>query len=144
MVKPSEGGSYLVTAALGFADTSMVSGVFGCPDAKWMCAVAGGYAYVADTLAPDRCTLLEMKPVVAVHEAVEAGVLVLVGFHAVMAWGRDGVAWTSKRVSWEGIRVTAVEGVEMRGLGWDLMADKEREFRMDLRTGEFNGGGYRG
>jgi hypothetical protein len=143
MVRPAAGAQYLVSCALGFRDRSMPTGVFGCPDAEEMCAVAGGYAYLARADAPERCTLLAMKPVVAVHAAVEAGLLLFVGFQAMVAWGRGGVAWETGRLSWEGIRVTAVEGGECRGFGWDLRGDVEVEFCVDLKTGRFTGGGYR-
>ncbi len=143
MVRPAEGGSYLVTCALGFRDPAMPTGVFGCPDAEEMCAVAGGYAYLARAAEPDRCTLLGLKPVVAVHAAMEAGLLLFVGFQRIVAWGRGEVAWTTERLSWEGVAVTSVEGLEARGLGWDLRGDVEVEFVVDLETGEFTGGGFR-
>ena len=83
-----------------------------------------------------------MKPVVEVVTLVEHGLLVLVGFHAMLAWGRDGLAWQTARLSWEGIRVTGVEGNVLRGFGWNLMTDQEVEFSVDLRTGAHTGGGF--
>ena len=42
---------------------------------------------------PESCTLLTMKPVVAVHAAAHAelvaGLLLFVGFQTILAWGRD-------------------------------------------------------
>jgi hypothetical protein len=67
----------------------------------------------------------------------------MVGFHTVLAWGVGGVAWETKRLSWEGVRVTRVEDEVLRGLGWDMMRDVEVEFAVDLRTGEHTGGGFR-
>lgn len=142
-VRAREGAAYLVTCALGFADPSMPTGVFGCPAEDDICAVAGGYAYIANTLRPEGCTQVPMKPVVAVHEVVEAGLLVFVGFQTVAAWGRDGLAWETGRLSWEGVRVTAVSGMEIEGFGWDLMADKEVPFTVDPATGLHGGGGFR-
>jgi hypothetical protein len=143
MVRPAAGGSYLVTCALGYRDPSMPSGVWGCPSAAEICAVAGGYAYVASVLSPEKCLQIPMKPVVEVHAAVEAGLLLFVGFHTILAWGREGKVWETGRLSWEGVRVTAVSATEAVGFGWDLRADLEVEFRVDLRTGEFSGGGFR-
>ncbi len=75
-----------------------------------MCAVAGGYAYVAEVETPERCVQIGLKPVVRVIEAVEAGLLVFVGFQTLVGWGADGVAWETGRLSWEGITGF--------GLGW--------------------------
>ena len=87
MVRPASGGQYLVTCALGFRDPSMPTGIFACPDADEICAVAGGYAYVARSDSPENCTLLRTKPVTAVQAAVEAGLLLFVGFQTILAWG---------------------------------------------------------
>ena len=143
MVRPKSGGQFLVTCALGFRDPSMPTGVFACPDAEEICAVAGGYAYLAKVCEPESCTLLRMKPVVGVFPAVAAGLLLFVGFQTILAWGPDGVAWETGRLSWEGVRVTSVSTSDVVGMGWDLRGDVEVEFRVDLRTGEHTGGGFR-
>jgi len=143
MVRPASGGSYLVTAALGFRDPTMPRGVWGCPNAGEICLVAGGYAYLANAREPERVTLLEMKPVVAVMEAEAEGLLLFAGFTTVLAWGKQGKVWETGRLSWEGLRFSGIEGGLLRGFGWDLMKDVEVEFTVDLRTGEWRGGGYR-
>jgi hypothetical protein len=141
-VHPAAGGTFLATCALGFADPAMPSGIFSCPNPREMCAVAGGYAYVIDTTAPERSTQIPLKPVAEVVMLAEQGLLVFVGFHAMVAWGREGVEWQTARLSWEGIRVAGVEGAALRGFGWNLMTDQEVEFSVDLRTGKHTGGGF--
>ena len=143
MVRPRTGGNYLVTAALGFKDPSVPTGVFGCPNEDEICVVAGGYAYLAKADEPEAVTLLAMKPVVEVREAAEAGLLLFVGFHTVLAWGSEGPAWETGRLSWEGVRVTTVTDEAVEGFGWDLMRDVEVAFRVDLRTGVHEGGGWK-
>jgi hypothetical protein len=136
------GGTFLATCALGFKDPAMPTGVFACPNPSELCAVAGGYAYVLDTAAPERSTHIPLKPVAEVLPLAAQGLLVFVGFHAIVAWGREGLAWQTARLSWEGIRITGAEGNELRGFGWNLMTDKEVEFSVDLRTGAHTGGGF--
>jgi hypothetical protein len=136
------GGTFLATCALGFKDPAMPTGVFACPNPSELCAVAGGYAYVLDTAAPERSTHIPLKPVAEVLPLAAQGLLVFVGFHAMVAWGREGLAWETARLSWEGIRITGAEGNELRGFGWNLMTDKEVEFTIDLRTGAHTGGGF--
>ena len=143
MVRPASGGSYLLTCALGFKDPSMPTGVFACPQAGEICALAGGYAYLAPAERPEECTLLGMKPVVQVMPVVEAGLLLFVGFQTILAWGVKGLVWETARLSWEGVRVESVSDGEVLGFGWDLMADKEFAFAVDLRTGRHTGGGWR-
>ena len=142
MVRSASGGSFLATCALGFTDASMPTGVYACPNGDEVCAVAGGYAYVIDTLRPERTMHIPLKPVASVRVLVEQGLLLFVGFHSIVAWGRVGMAWETRRLSWEGVRVTEVEGDFLRGFGWNLIADKEVGFSVDLRTGEVEGGAF--
>ncbi len=140
----SSAGSYLVTAALGFKDPSMPTGVFACPTAGHICIVAGGYSYIAPAADPEQVTLLAMKPVVDVIPAEDQNLLLFVGFQTVLAWGPAGLAWETERLSWEGVRVAEVNGAGLAGFGWDLMRDVEVEFRLDLRTGRHTGGAWKG
>ena len=144
MVWPEVGGSFLATCALGFTSEAMPSGVFACPNPEEICFVAGGYAYVVNTGRPEGCVHLGLRPVVEVRELAEQGLLVFVGFQAMVAWGKDGLAWETARLSWEGIRVEEVGGDSLRGFGWDLRTDKEVEFVVDLGTGKQVGGGFSG
>jgi len=60
-----------------------------------------------------------------------------------MAIGLDGVAWESERLSWEGVALGDVVGGVLHGTGWNMMADKDVPFAMDLKTGKHSGGGFR-
>jgi hypothetical protein len=142
MVRPASGGTFLATCALGFTDAAMPTGVFACPNADEMCAVAGGYAYVIDTAKPERCSHIALKPVVEVRSLVVQKLLLFVGFHSIIAWGKDGLAWESARLSWEGVRITSIDGDVLHGTGWNLLTDREAAFSLDLLTGQLQGGGF--
>jgi hypothetical protein len=141
------GGSFLATCALGFTDPAMPTGLYACPNPRELCAVAGGYAYIIDTESPERSTHIPLKPVAEVFVLADHGLLVFVGFHAIVAWGAEGLAWQTARLSWEGIRITAVctdaNGLAaLQGFGWNMSTNQEVEFRVDLRTGAHTGGGF--
>jgi hypothetical protein len=142
MVRPATGGAFLATCALGFTDPTMPTGVFGCPRPQEMCAVAGGYAYIVDTAQPERCIHLALKPVVDVRILHEQGLLLFVGFHSIVAWGQQGFAWETAKLSWEGLRLTTTDDNMLHGFGWNLMTDKEVAFSVDLLTGQHRGGAF--
>ena len=142
LVRPATGGTFLATCALGFTDPTMPTGVFACPNPRQMCAVAGGYAYVIDTAQPEHCTHLSLKPVVEVRLLVTHRLLLFVGFHSIVAWGRKTLAWESARLSWEGVRITGIEDDVLHGVGWNLLTDREASFSLDLLTGLHQGGGF--
>jgi len=144
MVRPADGGTFLATCALGFTDPAMPTGVFASPNPQEMCAVAGGYAYIIDTAQPEHCIHIGLKPVVEVRPLATQELLLFVGFHSIVAWGRNGLAWESARLSWEGIRIASIEANVLHGTGWNLITDREVAFSLNLLTGQHNGGGFRG
>jgi hypothetical protein len=143
LVQPAEGASFLATCACGFTDPTMPTGVFSCPDPDNLCAVSGGYAYIIDTLHPERSTHIALKPVVHVFPVPQHKLLLFAGFHTILAWGPQGEAWHTEKLSWEGVRITGVEGSTLHGAGWNLLTDQERPFTVDLLTGKHEGGGWK-
>lgn len=128
--------SFLATCALGFRDAATPTGLWSTPRPEEICAVAGGYAYLIDTSAPERFVMVPYRPVMEVLPAPDENLLLFVGHQSILAWGADGRAWESERLSSEGITLAALENGVLRGLGWDMMTDKETPFALDLRTGQ--------
>ena len=142
MVKPASGGNFLATCALGFRAPTALSGIWSCPRPDDILAVAGGYAYLADTLAPDRPAFLTPKPVVQVLPAPEANLLLLAGFHTIAAIGPTGLLWETARLTWEGLTLNGIRDNQLHGLGWDMRTDREFPFTVDLATGQHTGGAF--
>jgi hypothetical protein len=126
---------FLATCALGFRDPAVPTGIWSTPNLNELCAVSGGYAYVVDTNAPERFTMIPYRPVLRVLPAIEARLLLFVGHRAILAWAEHGEGWQSPKLSDEGVTITAIEGQTLRGLGWNMIADKERPFVLDLKDG---------
>jgi hypothetical protein len=127
LITPKEGERFLATCALGFAGASVPSGVWSCPDPDWLCAVAGGYAYLIDTRAPENWEQVEYRPVMEVRALVEQELLLFAGFHKLVAYGAEGKRWKTQRLTSEGLRLGAVREGRLQGWGWDM------------RTGEHEG-----
>jgi len=161
----SEGSQpFLATCALGFRDPATPTGIWSCPNPDWLCAVSGGYAYLIDVVHPEKFAMLRYRPVLEVHCylpekdctsadndytlsardcdsangycASSRGLLLFVGHHSILAWGHDGEAWESDRLSWEGITNLLIEGKILHGEGWNLMTDKTLPFALELETGK--------
>ncbi len=143
LVKTAEGASFLATCALGFNDPTMPTGVFSCPNPGELCAVAGGYAYLIDTQHPEHSVHIQLKPVVHIFPVPPHNLILFAGFHTILACGPQGEAWHTGKLSWEGIRITGVEGNSLHGTGWNLLTDQERPFTVDLLTGKHQGGGWK-
>ncbi len=136
MISPAAAAPFLATFALGFTDPAVPTGLWSCPAEDDLCAVAGGYAYVVDTRRPERFTHVAFRPVLEVRPVPEHRLLLFAGHHSLLAWGPDGQAWESPRLSWEGLRLDNITNNELHGFGWDLLTDRDVPFTLDLRTGE--------
>jgi len=138
LIRPDSVGAepFLATCALGFRDPAVPTGLWSTPNPKEICAVSGGYSYLIDTTAPERFAMIEYRPVLDVRPALEAGLLLFVGHRSILAWGREGTAWESEKLSDEGVTITSIEGGLVRGLGWEMISDTEKPFLMSLETGQ--------
>ena len=135
LVRPANAEPFLATCALGFRDAAAPTGLWSAPKPDELCAVSGGYAYIIDTTRPERFTMIEYRPVLQVHPVAAQGLLLFVGHHAILAWGAQGEAWRTAKLSDEGVTVTGIENGTLRGLGWNMLTDKETPFALDLKTG---------
>jgi hypothetical protein len=126
---------FLATCALGFRDLAAPTGLWSTPKPEELCAVAGGYAYLIDTTSPDRFIMIPYRPVLEIRPLVQEGLLLFVGHHSILAWGRGGMAWESAKLSDEGITIVGIDGGVLRGTGWVLKTDREEPFTLDLRSG---------
>ena len=141
-IKPAGAPNFLATCALGFRDPSLPSGIYACPRPQDLLAVAGGYGYLIDTLAPEGCLHVPLRPITRVLSTPSAGLILLTGFHHVAAVGADGLLWQSGRLSWEGVTLSEVRDGLLHGTGWHMPSDRERPFVLDLSDGSHTGGGY--
>ena len=137
LIRPdgTNGEPFLATCALGFRDPAVPTGIWSAPNSRDICVVSGGYAYIVDTEEPERFTMLPYRPVLQVKAVVEHGILLFVEHRTILAWGAQGEAWQTPKLSDEGVTITGVEGVFLHGLGWHMIADKEKPFKLDLRSG---------
>jgi hypothetical protein len=136
LIRPSEKEpAFLATCALGFRDAAVPTGLWSCPNPAEICAVSGGYAYIIDTSVPNRFAMIDYRPVLQVFPLHKQALLLFVGHHSILAWGAHGQAWQSEKLSDEGVTINAIEGGQLHGQGWSMIADKETPFTLDLKTG---------
>lgn len=60
--------------------------------------------------------------------------------HYLVAYGRDGLKWRTKRLAWEGLEIVAVVEQTVIGEYWDIHEEAMQRFEVDLTTGLARGG----
>ena len=139
-VTPQSGPAWVGFFALGFDSDQVVNQVCSTHDPGRFCVVVGGYAYVVNTSDPADWLRIEQRPVVDLRVLSQHGLLLFAGFTSITALGNSGIEWTTERLTWEGLTITAIDGDKLRGRGWDALADREVPFEVDLKTGKHIGG----
>jgi hypothetical protein len=139
-VAPVNGPAWFGFFASGFDSPQVMNAVCSCPSPESVCVVAGGYAYMVKIKNPQQWFRVEQRPVVELRTVTEPQLILFEGFTSITAVGPEGVAWTTERLSWEGLRVMQIRGNLLYGFGWDALKDKEVPFEVDLLTGKHTGG----
>lgn len=139
-VVPVAGVAWSGFFALGFESPHVANSIFSCPDPDSVCVLAGGYAYLVKTSDPQQWFQIEQRPVTEVLALPDLGLLAFIGFTSITALGPSGIAWTTGRLSWEGVRVNKIADSVLEGQGWDAIMDREVPFTVDLKTGKHAGG----
>lgn len=134
--KDEYGQPFLATCALGFRDAAVPTGIWAAPSPREICAVSGGYTYLIDTAEPERFTMIEYRPVLEVRALVDERLLLFVGHRSIIAWGANGLAWETAKLSDEGVAITGIENGVLRGSGWEMISDKEKAFAVELGSGK--------
>lgn len=119
--------------------------VFAHPDGLHVVVVAGGTAYVVD--ADTRSLVAHFGAQIEYVLSVPACGLVLLGDGLCFeALGSDGMAWHSRRISWDGMRNVSLAGLVVRGEAYapDGPDGTWSPFEMDALTGAVRGGSYFG
>jgi hypothetical protein len=141
LVRPGDADQqpFLATCALGFRDPVVPTGLWSTPTPQEICAVSGGYAYLINTTAPERFTMIRYRPALEVRAVIDEArsihLLLFVGHRTILAWGKEGQAWESEKLSDEGLTITSIENGVLKGTGWRMFSNREFEFVVDLRSG---------
>jgi hypothetical protein len=116
-------------------------GVFSLPDPARFLVVAGGQAYSVVASDPDDWDGFRKPfPITHVLRASDPALVLLVDFTNIAAIGPGGLAWSSERLSSDGIVVKALFGRSLVGVGWSAPDERDVEFELDLTTGKHRGG----
>ncbi|MBS0193226.1 MAG: hypothetical protein JSR34_03205 [Proteobacteria bacterium] len=119
---------------------SSLSTVVCHPNEAHIIVVAGGTGYVVDPIS--RQVLSNFGGQITLAQELSAHQAVLFGnglwFELL---GRDGFAWRSNRVSWDGMKDIAITEQHIIGKAW-CFDDTWHEFKVSLASGAAEGGAY--
>lgn len=139
-VQPHEGEEWLGIFAVGDLSPRGVNAVLSMPHPRQLCVVSRGQGYIVEVTAAREIETISIEPILGVMPAPASGLLVMHDFSRVRAYGRDGRAWSTPAISWDGIQLLEVTERAVHGTAWDSPNNCHVPFVIDLATGAHEGG----
>lgn len=139
-ITPKDRLPWIGVFGFGEWDGDEANGIFRCPDQDAVCVVSRGRGYIVQANDPDLKIDITPFPVVDVIQLPTHGLICFVGLTSLSAYGKDGLRWKTGRLSWDGLKVTAVDPTIIRGSGWDASTGLDVDFVIDITTGQPIGG----
>jgi hypothetical protein len=126
--------------AFGKIGQASVSRVLSMPDPEKLCVVARGAGYVVTAATPLAWEAVRAIPIIDVRAIPRADLVVFANYTEMLAYGKDGVRWRTKRLAWDGLKIVAVGDRTLVGEYWDIREESVQRFEVDLASGSARGG----
>lgn len=139
-VQPHDGEEWLGIFAVGNLSRRGSNAVLSMPHPQQLCVVSRGQGYIVEVTSAREVEVISMEPILGVVPAPASGLLVMHDFSRVRAYGRDGRAWSTPSISWDGIQFLEVTERALHGTAWDSPNNRHVPFVIDLATGAHEGG----
>jgi hypothetical protein len=134
-VCPPAGDPWIGNFAYGFTGHNAV---YHHPDGKRLIVIAGGQDYLIEPttkrLVGETTSGISFSCELRTRQVIVFGNMI-----RFWAEGRQGRAWTTPRLSWDGFADIEVDGEVLTGKWYSAPYETWHEFRMDLATGKVAG-----
>jgi hypothetical protein len=117
-----------------------VTGIFSTPNPRRVCIVAQGAGYFVNVDDPSDWECVQGFPITDVRLVAHQRMIVFADFCALTAYGSSGKAWSTRRIAWDGLRITSVDSASIRGECEEVPGEGLIEFTVDLTNGQHDGG----
>ena len=117
-----------------------LSGILATPSADHLCVIASGRGYCVPIHSPTDFQIIKAYPIQDVRPIPELRLLVFSDYTDLVAYGVDGLRWSSGQVSWDGIAILRADAHGIVGTAWDARRKEKVGFFVDAKTGRSEGG----
>jgi hypothetical protein len=115
-------------------------GLFSWPDASKLFVLSRGRGYLVQTPDPRNYKEIEVEPITAVVLIPERSLVVIADYTELKAFGPLTLEWTTKQLSWDGIKITDTDADSIEGDVWEPRIGSNVSFRVSLVDGSHEGG----
>ena len=126
----------------GFGNLSnkSVTGVYSCPNKDYICVISKGNGYYVNVNKPDSWEAIKLLPIIDVRIHKDKNVIYFSSLTEICAYNENGLLWTTKRISWDDLKIIEINEGKIIGEYFDIRNDDNVRFEVDLDTGIIKGG----
>lgn len=132
---PNKGAIWFGVFAFGYDSINTITGVFSHPNELFACIISSGSGYMVQVDNPIIWEGILAFPIVAIFPIYEKNLLVFVDYTKIVAYDHQGLAWTTQRLSWDGLEITEVTDQFIKGFAWNAPQDRQTPFTISTSTG---------
>lgn len=130
-VRPESAESWIGTFAFGKFGNAGVSRVLSMPNPDKLCVVARGAGFVGSASFPECWEEVRAVPIIDARPIAASGLVVFANHTEILAYDLDGVRWRTKRLSWDGLQIVAVEVARCFWANVVLASELQRSLAME-------------
>jgi len=104
--------------------------------------IAGGAVYVVDQVTRAQIDMIGGDDILWSSSSKGGSLVLLAGWTDIIAYSMAGIAWTSERISWDGLRNLEVVTGSVTGEAYSPIDDEWHRFELDTTTGRHTGGSW--
>lgn len=139
-VHPSQQEAWTGTFEFGDARLKGVTTLNTHPNRDELCVVVSGAGYLVSVNKPDHYETIKAYPIIDVRPIPSHSLIVFADLTHIVAHGVSGLAWATDRLSWDSLKIVAVSDKSIHGIAYDLDGEQDKEFVIDIKTGQHTGG----
>jgi len=132
--------SWIGVFAFGTISPKGKIGLYSWPISNCLCVVSLGRGYLVRVDKPTSYEVISAEPILDVVPVPDRDLVIFANYTELIAYGKSGVVWKSKRISWDGIKITGVSSDHIEGEVWNPRDDATTSFRVKLIDGSHEGG----
>lgn len=134
------GKCWIGVFAFGDISGKGTSGLFTTPDPDRLCVISRGVGYLVDANIPEKWEAIRSIPILDVRLIPSHCIIVFANYTELVAYGLKGIVWRTKRLAWDGLKITEVTGSHICGEYEDVQTEQIGTFMVDLSNGSHEGG----
>lgn len=131
----AQGKNWTGVFAFGTYSPKGITGVYQLPDENCFCVVSKGNGYVVCANDPTDWQEVALVPILDVRCSKRHELLIFANDTELCAYDREGIRWTTERLSWHDLRIKEITESEAVAEYWNVRDDEVREVRVNLEDG---------